>query len=147
MIKTSDYDYVLPQSLIAQTPLEPRDSSRLLVLRRGAETLEHRFFRDIGDYLRRGDLLVLNQTRVIPARIFARKESGGRVQLLLLRRRDARTWETLVGGKGLSAGKRLRVEDGPAAEVLSESQGAERTVRFSEPIEPYFSESHDRNPC
>ncbi len=137
-MKTSDFDYELPQSFIAQTPAEPRDSSRLLVLQRDARTLEHRIFSDVGDYLRKGDLLVLNQTRVIPARIFARKASGGRVELLLLRRRDERTWETLVGGKGLSPGTRLRIEDGPAAEVLSESPGAERTVRFGEPIEPFF---------
>ena len=138
-MKTSDFDYHLPESSIAQTPAEPRDSSRLLVLHRGTGKLEHRIFRDIGDYLCAGDLLVLNQTRVIPARIFARKPSGGRVELLLLRRREAVTWETLVGGKGLKTVSRVKVEEGPEAEVVEILEGSERLIRFSEPIEPYFS--------
>jgi S-adenosylmethionine:tRNA ribosyltransferase-isomerase len=108
-MKTSDFDYKLPESSIAQSPAEPRDSSRLLVLHRETVELEHRVFHDVGDYLRAGDLLVLNQTRVIPARIYARKETGGRVELLLLRRRDELTWEALVGGKGLRVGKKLYV--------------------------------------
>jgi S-adenosylmethionine:tRNA ribosyltransferase-isomerase len=138
-MKTSDFDYHLPESLIAQTPVEPRDSSRLLVLNRGTGTLEHRLFRDVGDYLRPNDLLVLNQTRVIPARLFARKETGGRVELLLLRRRDEVTWEALAGGKGLHAGKKVKVEtEGPVAEILDVLNGSERLIRFSEPIEPYF---------
>jgi len=109
-MKTSDFDYNLPESSIAQTPIEPRDSSRLLVLHRDTGELEHRIFRDVSDYLRAGDLLVLNQTRVIPARIYARKETGGRVELLLLRRGDEVTWEALVGGKGLRVGKMMFVE-------------------------------------
>src|SRR5829696_8904777 len=112
-MKTSDFDYHLPESSIAQTPAEPRDSSRLLVLHRDTRTLEHRIFRDVKDYLQAGDLLVLNQTRVIPARIFARKETGGRVELLLLRRRDTLTWEALVGGKGLRVGTKVLVDHGP----------------------------------
>jgi len=78
-MKTSDFDYDLPESSIAQTPAEPRDSSRLLVLHRDTNELEHCIFRDVTDYLNPGDLLVLNQTRVIPARIYARKDTGGRV--------------------------------------------------------------------
>jgi S-adenosylmethionine:tRNA ribosyltransferase-isomerase len=118
--------------------------------------LEHRIFRDISDYLRPGDLLVLNQTRVIPARIYARKETGGRVELLLLRRRDELTWEALVGGKGLRVGKQLFLESddsgsrgkevistsgdvGVRAEIVEILNGSERLIRFSEPIEPYFS--------
>jgi len=139
-LKTSDFDYLLPESSIAQTPAEPRDSSRLLVLHRDTNELEHCIFRDVTDYLNAGDLLVLNQTRVIPARIFARKETGGRVELLLLRRRDALTWEALVGGKGLRVGKIVKVEeDGPSAEILEILEGSERLIKFSEPIEPYFS--------
>jgi S-adenosylmethionine:tRNA ribosyltransferase-isomerase len=138
-MKTSDFDYRLPESSIAQTPVEPRDSSRLLVLHRDTGKLEHRIFRDIGDYLRAGDLLVLNQTRVIPARIYARKETGGRVEILLLRRRDDVTWEALVGGKGLRVGKLVEVEEGPEAEILEILDGSERLIKFSEPIEPYFS--------
>ncbi len=137
-MKTSDFDYDLPPEFIAQTPAEPRDSSRLLVLKRDTGTLEHAIFRDIGRYLRPGDLLVLNQTRVIPARLYARKPTGGRVELLLLRKRDDRTWEALVGGKGLRVASKIKVEDGPEAEILAILNGAERLVRFSEPVEPYF---------
>ena len=162
-MKTSDFDYNLPESSIAQTPVEPRDSSRLLVLQRDTMKLEHRVFREIGDYLQAGDLLVLNQTRVIPARIYARKETGGRVELLLLRRRDELTWEALVGGKGLRVGKKLYLESddssgrdeegmpmscptgvlrediGVHAEIIELLDGSERLIKFSKPIEPYFS--------
>ena len=138
-MKTSDFDYHLPESSIAQTPVEPRDSSRLLVLHRDTSELEHRIFRDVTDYLNPGDLLILNQTRVIPARIFARKDTGGKVEILLLRRRDTWTWEALVGGKGLRVGKLIKVEDGPTAAILEDLDGSERLIRFSEPIEPYFS--------
>lgn len=138
LMHTSDFDYPLPESSIAQTPLEPRDSSRLLVLKRGTPNVEHRLFREIGEYLRPNDLLVLNQTRVIPARLFARKSTGGRVELLLLRRRDLLTWEALVGGKGLRIARKVKVEDGPEAEIVELLNGSERLVRFSEPIEPYF---------
>src|SRR6266511_4744280 len=138
-MQTSDFDYDLPESFIAQQPIEPRDSSRLLVLHRETGKIEHRIFREIGAYLNSGDLLVLNQTRVIPARIFARKETGGRVELLLLRRRGELTWEALVGGKGLRVGKLVKVEDGPEAEIVEILDGSERLIRFDEPIEPYFS--------
>jgi S-adenosylmethionine:tRNA ribosyltransferase-isomerase len=143
-MKTSDFDYYLPESSIAQTPAEPRDSSRLLVLHRSSGDLEHKVFRDIKSYFKAGDLLVLNQTRVIPARIFAKKETGGKVELLLLRRRDVVTWEALVGGKGLRVGKKVFIEvDGIAskveAEIIEILDGSERLVKFSEPIEPYFS--------
>ena len=137
-MNTTDFDYHLPESSIAQIPLEPRDSSRLLVLHRGTGRLEHRIFRELGEYLKPNDLLILNQTRVIPARIFARKRTGGRVELLLLRRRDLLTWEALVGGKGLRVASKLRVEDGPEAEIVEMLAGSERLIRFSEPIEPYF---------
>lgn len=138
-MKTSDFDYHLPESSIAQTPAEPRDSSRLLILNRESGGLEHKIFRDVIDYLKPNDLLVLNQTRVIPARIFAKKETGGKVELLLLRRRDALTWESLVGGKGLRVGTKVQIENGPQAEILEILEGSERLIKFSEPIEPYFS--------
>jgi S-adenosylmethionine:tRNA ribosyltransferase-isomerase len=143
-MKTTDFDYHLPESSIAQTPVEPRDSSRLLVLHRETGELEHKVFRDIKSYFKAGDLLVLNQTRVIPARIFARKEMGGKVELLLLRRRDALTWEALVGGKGLRVGRKVLIEadEGVAskveAEIIEILDGSERLIKFSEPIEPYF---------
>jgi S-adenosylmethionine:tRNA ribosyltransferase-isomerase len=137
-MKTSDFDYNLPETLIAQTPIEPRDASRLLVLHRDTESIEHRFFRDLGAYLRPEDVLVLNRTRVIRARLYARKKTGGRVELLLLRRHDPQTWDVLVGGKGLTTGKLLRVEDGPGAEIIAESTGSERVIRFEAPIEPFL---------
>jgi S-adenosylmethionine:tRNA ribosyltransferase-isomerase len=161
-MKTSDFDYYLPESFIAQTPLEPRDSSRLLVLNRETGDLEHRIFNQIGEYLNPNDLLVLNQTRVIPARIYARKPTGGKVELLLLRRRDTLTWECLVGGKGMTVGKTVIVESddlsspqggrrrengtgdpksgdfGLQGEIIGILNGSERLVKFSEPIEPYF---------
>ena len=138
-MKTSDFDYHLPESSIGQTPAEPRDSSRLLILHRDSGEVEHRIFRDLSLILHPGDLLVLNRTRVIPARIFAKKETGGHVELLLLRRRDELTWEALVGGKGLRVGKKVIVENGPQAEILEILEGSERLIKFSEPIEPYFS--------
>jgi S-adenosylmethionine:tRNA ribosyltransferase-isomerase len=137
-VKTSDFDYTLPPEYIAQTPLEPRDSSRLLVLKRDTGTLQHRVFREIGQFLHPGDLLVINRTWVIPARIYARKPTGGRVEVLLLRREDLLTWECLVGGKGLSAGKTIAIENGPSAEILEVLDGSRRRVRFVKPIEPYF---------
>lgn len=137
-MKTSDFDYHLPETSIAQTPLEPRDSSRLLVLHRETGALEHKVFNQIGAYLHPGDLLVLNQTRVIPARIYARKPTGGKVELLLLRKRDDLTWECLVGGKGLRVGSTVTVNQGPEAEIIEMLNGSERLVKFSELIEPYF---------
>lgn len=137
-MKTSDFDYHLPAESIAQTPIEPRDASRLLVLDRKTGQITHDLFNQIGRYLHPGDLLVLNQTRVIPARLYAYKSSGGRVELLLLKREDLLTWECLVGGKGLSAGKRVTVEKGPGAEIVKVLDGSRRLIRFSEPIEPFF---------
>jgi S-adenosylmethionine:tRNA ribosyltransferase-isomerase len=138
MTKTSDFDYHLPERMIAQTPIEPRDASRLLVLHRHSGQMDHRAFRDISAYLLEGDLLVLNQTRVIPARLFAHKPSGGRVELLLLRKRNELTWTVLVGGKGMSPGKQLLVDGGFHAEVTADLGGSERVVTFSEPIEPFL---------
>ncbi len=138
-MKTSDFDYILPPESIAQTPAEPRDSSRLLIINRQTGKLEHKIFHEIVDYLHPGDLLVLNQTRVIPARIFARKPTGGRVELLLLRREDTLTWEALVGGKGLTNGKTLTVESGPQVEIVEALEGSRRRIRFETPIEPHLS--------
>lgn len=136
---TSDFDYDLPLEYIAQTPIEPRDHSRLLVLDRSSGQIQHRHFYDILEYLQPGDLLVLNETRVIPARVYARKlPTGGRVELLLLRRVDDLTWEALVGGKGLTVGKQVQVEAGPQAEITSVLDGPRRLVRFAEPVEPYL---------
>lgn len=139
-MRTSDFDYDLPPEYIAQTPIEPRDASRLLVLDRKSGSIEHAVFREIGSYLKASDLLVLNETRVIPARLFAHKvPSGGRAEILLLRRHDETTWEVMVGGKGLTVGKRLQVDSGPLVEVIAVLDGPRRMVHFVEPIEPYLS--------
>ena len=136
-MKTSDFDYELPPEFIAQTPVEPRDASRLLVLNRESGTLSHHHFRDLGSFLQPGDLLVLNETRVIPARLYAHKvPTGGRVELLLLRRRDPFTWEALAGGKGLKPGRRLQLEDGPEGEIAADLGGPRRLVRFDARLEP-----------
>ena len=137
-MKTSDFDYFLPPEFIAQTPVEPRDSSRLLVLIRDSGLLEHAYFRDLGQYLHPNDLLVINRTRVIPARLFARKSTGGRIEVLLTKHEDLLTWECLVGGKGLAVGKKMTIEAGPSAEIVEVMDGSRRRLRFAEPIEPYF---------
>ena len=104
-MKTSDFYYDLPKELIAQTPLEPRDSSRLLVLDREKQTLEHKHFYDIIDYLNEGDLLVANDSRVLPARIYGIKdETGAKVEFLLLKQIANNRWETLC-----KPGKKARV--------------------------------------
>jgi S-adenosylmethionine:tRNA ribosyltransferase-isomerase len=138
-VNLSDFDYDLPESFIAQTPVEPRDASRLMVLDRATGRAEHRRFRDIGDYLRPGDVLVLNDTRVIPARLQARKaRTGGKVELLLLARRRAQTWEALMGGSGVRPGTVLEVDGQPGlqAAVLEDLGEARRLVQFSQPLTP-----------
>ena len=108
-MKTSDFYYDLPKELIAQTPLEPRDSSRLLVLDREKQTLEHKHFYDIIDYLNEGDLLVANDSRVLPARIYGIKdETGAKVEFLLLKQVANNRWETLCKpGKLILTVKRI----------------------------------------
>lgn len=138
-MKTSDFDFDLPSEYIAQEPVEPRDASRLLVLDRRSGGIKHAVFRDIKEFLNPGDLLVLNETRVIPARLYARKSStGGKVEILLLRPKDHLTWEVLVGGSKLVAGVRLAVESGPTAEILADLDGSRRLIRFDEPITAYL---------
>lgn len=140
-MRTADFDYDLPPRFIAQTPVEPRDSSRLMVMDRSSGTIQHAHFYQLGQFLHPGDLLVLNETRVIPARLFARKDSGGQVELLLLRRLDEVTWEALVGGKRLNEGRHIAVEGGPTAEIVAVLDGALRLVRFSEPVELYLEKA------
>ena len=140
-MRLSDFDYDLPPERIAQTPVEPRHASRLLVVRRAGGPLEHVAFRDIPAYLRPGDRLVVNRTRVIPARLHALKPTGGRVEMLLLKGLDDTAWEALVGGKRLTPGKTLAVENGPAAVIEQALEGSRRVVRFAEPVEPYLEQA------
>jgi len=137
-MQTADFDYDLPESFIAQTPTEPRDSSRLMALNRRTGEIQHLVFHQIAGLLRPGDALVMNRTRVIPARLPARKETGGKAEILLLRRESERVWECLVGGKGLDEGKRLKLADGLEAEIVSRLEGSRRLVQFSEAVETHL---------
>jgi S-adenosylmethionine:tRNA ribosyltransferase-isomerase len=134
-MQTADFHYDLPPERIAQTPIEPRHNSRLMVVRRGRSDFQDDIFRNIGSYLTQNDLLVINQTRVIPARIFAHKPSGGKVELLLLKRLAPDTWEVLVGGKKMLVGAQALIEGGPTAEVVEVLEGSHRVVKFSSPLE------------
>ena len=140
-MRTSDFDYHLPAELIAQRPAKPRDSSRLLVYRRGDDHVEHRIFHQLPDYLDANDVLVLNETRVIPARLKARKlPGGGRAEVLLLHRLGELTWEVMVGGSGLKPGRKLQIINGPQAEVREDLGGARRIIVFSAAISPLLDQ-------
>lgn len=154
-LKKSDFWYDLPEELIAQTPAEPRDSSRLLVYHRDTKEIEHRIFRDITDYLKAGDVLVVNRTRVLPARIYARTVNGGAVEVLLLKRLALDEWEVLVRpGRKCRPGTHLVVSEELALDVLSVTESGERIVKFvydgtfedilsrvgSMPLPPYIHE-------
>ncbi|KPK91186.1 MAG: S-adenosylmethionine:tRNA ribosyltransferase-isomerase [Anaerolineae bacterium SM23_ 63] len=127
--------------MIAQRPADPRDSSRLLILDRKRETLSHHIFRDLPNFLSPGDALVLNETRVLPARLRGHKiPTGGHVELLLLNRRSSRTWEALVGGKGLVVGRKISLSKEVKAEILEDLGGGRRVVRFNKSISPILNE-------
>lgn len=130
-LKTSDFYYDLPEELIAQTPAEPRDSSRLLVYHRDTKEIEHRIFREITDYLKAGDVLVVNRTRVLPARLYATTKNGGRVEVLLLKRLSLDEWEVLVRpGKKCKVGATLTVNEELSSEVTGITPSGERHVKF-----------------
>ena len=132
MLTINDFDYILPEERIAQTPLYPRDSSRLLVYRRKEDRVEHKIFRDIVDYLQPGDVLVVNNTKVLPARIFARTPHGGAVELLLLKRLDKDEWEVMVKpGKKARPGATLTVNEELSVAVQEVLDEGLRRVRFA----------------
>ena len=158
-MRTSDFDYNLPPELIAQNPVEPRDRSRLMVLNREGGPIEHRQFSSISDYLRDGDVLVFNDSRVIPARLRGRRVgSGGQVEILLLRRLNTNLWEALVKpARRLVTGARVEIESEPAgaqpairilAEITGLGQDGTRVLSFSDetlllksgevPLPPYI---------
>ena len=133
-MKTSDFYYNLPEELIAQDPLEDRSSSRLLVLDRKTREREHRVFRDLAEFLNPGDCLVVNNTRVIPARLMGVKEgTGAGIEVLLLKRCEDNVWETLVKpGKKTRPGARISFGDGLLmGEVLEVVEEGNRRVRFA----------------
>jgi S-adenosylmethionine:tRNA ribosyltransferase-isomerase len=151
-LKTSDFNYDLPPELIAQTPIEPRDHSRLLVVNRRDATISHRRFFDLPEYLRAGDVLIFNNSRVIRARLFAtRLDNHKSIEILLLRRLEPNIWETLIGSKKrVGVGMLAEMEGSPQvkAEVLELRQAGVRVVRFSDesvlpqigkvPLPPYI---------
>jgi S-adenosylmethionine:tRNA ribosyltransferase-isomerase len=154
-MKTCEFDYDLDPKRIAQTPLEPRDASRLMVVNRANGSITHRHFRDIGDYVSASDLLVFNNSRVIPARLFARKilppepggtetRKGGRVELLLLNRQQNGHWHALVKGKRVREGTLLALLDpqserqsGVEATVVGVGEHGERVVSFDPPLKAH----------
>lgn len=130
--KKSDFYYDLPEELIAQTPATPRDSSRLLIYDRAADAVEHRVFHDICDYFKKGDVLVVNNTKVLPARMYAHTENGGLIEILLLKRIDKDVWEVLAKpGKKCKIGKTFNIGDKLAFTVEGVTDSGERIVRFS----------------
>jgi S-adenosylmethionine:tRNA ribosyltransferase-isomerase len=141
-MKVTDFDYDLPPHYIAQVPVEPRDASRLMILNRHNGQVEHRIFRDIVAYLHPNDVLVLNDTRVIPARLQAYKaDTGGAVELLLLRKLDAMRWHALIGGRRVSTNTELRFSGTSVTARVSETlDNAERVIVFSQPIESYLTQ-------
>lgn len=141
-MRTEEFNYDLPEHFIAQVPVEPRDHSRLLVLNRESGEIEHRKFFEIIDYLDPGDLLVVNETRVIPARLYGKKlPGGGKIEVLLLNKRGNLRWESLVGGSGMKVGREFQIENGPEGEVEAVLEGSKRIVRFVEPIEQFFDQA------
>lgn len=161
MFLKSDFNYNLPPELIAQTPVEPRDCSRLLVYNRATDRVEHRIFRDITQYLKAGDVLVINNTKVLPARLYALTEHGGHVEVLLLKRLDIDRWEVLVKpGKKCRIGTRLTISPKLSLTVEGMTDSGERIVKFdcdgvfeevldevgSMPLPPYIHEKlKDKN--
>lgn len=131
-MNTSDFYYDLPEELIAQTPAEPRDSSRLLVYHRRDGAVEHKIFRDVIDFLNPGDALVVNDTRVIPARLYGKKQSTGReVEFLLLNQLSKDTWEVIMRpGKKLRIGDRVEFAEDLQAEILEKKEDGVTSVKF-----------------
>ena len=156
-MKVTEFDYELPEELIAQTPIKKRDESRLMVLNRKEQTIEHKIFKDIIDYLKPGDVLVRNNTKVIPARLYGKKETGAKVEFLLLNNIEGDIWESIVRpGNKLHVGTKVIFGDGILeAEILEIMPGGTRKVEFKYdgifneildkiglmPLPPYIHES------
>ena len=156
-MKVTEFDYELPEELIAQTPIKKRDESRLMVLNRKEQTIEHKIFKDIINYLKPGDVLVRNNTKVIPARLYGRKETGAKVEFLLLNNIEGDIWESIVRpGNKLHVGAKVIFGDGILeAKILEVMPGGTRKVEFKYdgifneildkiglmPLPPYIHES------
>ena len=131
-MKTSDFYYELPEELIAQTPAEPRDSSRLLIYDRKNKTITHKHFYDIVDYLHAGDVLVINNTKVLPVRLYGNKEkTNGKIEFLLLKRIDLKTWQVILKpGRIAKPGSKFHFGDRLSATVKDIIDGGMRVVEF-----------------
>ena len=143
-MNVKDFYYDLPEELIAQTPIAHRDESRLMVLNIANQTIEHKIFKDIVDYLKPGDVLVRNNTKVIPARLYGKKETGANIEFLLLNNIEGDIWESIVRpGNKLHIGTKVIFGDGLLeAEVLDVMEGGTRKVKFS--YEGIFNEILDK---
>jgi len=132
-MKVSEFNYNLPEELIAQTPIEKRDMSRLMVLDRENKTIEHKIFKDILDYLEEGDCLVINNTKVLPARLYGKKETGANVEFLLLNNIEGDVWECIVRpGNKLHVGTTVSFGEGLLkADILEVMEGGTRKVKFN----------------
>ena len=131
MIKLSDYDYHLPKELIAKYPVEPRDACRLMVLNRKDKSIQHKIFRDIVDYIEEGDLLVLNDTKVIPARLKGKKETGAKIEIFLLRPYEENVWEVLIKNiKRLKEGQKVIIAEDFKAELIEKYEEGKAKVKL-----------------
>ncbi|ABR29939.1 S-adenosylmethionine tRNA ribosyltransferase [Thermosipho melanesiensis] len=138
-MKLSDFDYYLPEELIAQKPVEPRDASRLMVLNRKEKKIEHKIFRNIVEYLHEGDLLVRNVTKVIPARIYGRKETGAKIEVLLLEKISENVWEALVKpGSKVKKGTKIYFDDESYCVCLDWGDEGSRILEFNITEEELF---------
>lgn len=134
-MQLNEFDYDLPEHFIAQTPVEPRDASKLMVLNRTDQTISHHVFRDIVDLINPNDVLVMNTTRVIPARLEAVKPTGGKAEVLLLRQLSDTQWRVLVGGRRITDGVTLTFPDSDiTATIIETLEESERIVEFSQPV-------------
>jgi len=145
-MQTSEFDYYLPEELIAQRPLPQRDASRLMVVNRAQGAIDHQQFPQILDHLNRGDVLVANNSRVIPARLYGRKTTGGKVEILLLEQQDPTSWQALLGGKRLRKGTMITIFDKRGeksvfqAVVTTLLDGPQRIIQFNQPINEHLDE-------
>lgn len=132
-MKLEEFDYYLPEELIAQVPIEKRDESRLLVVDKNEKTIEHKVFKDIIDYLEPGDCLVRNNTKVIPARLYGKKETGANVEFVLLKQIEGDIWESIVRpGNKLRPGTKVLFGEGLLeAEIIDIMEGGTRKVKFT----------------
>lgn len=131
LLNTKSYFYDLPEELIAQTPAEPRDSARLLVCHKDSDLIEHKIFRDVIDYLHEGDVLVVNNTKVLPARLYGKKETGAVIEVLLLKRLDISTWECLAKpGKRLKKDAEIIFSDELKAVVIDDTDFGGKIIKF-----------------